>query len=68
MDRRNFSKSDATPAVSDCVSVAELKRSPLAVNAKRELNVPPRRGPKSHTPPSCPRFSEFNTIHSRDGD
>jgi hypothetical protein len=45
----------------------ELKHSPLAINAKRDLKIPPRRGPKSHTPPSCPRFSEFNAIHSRDG-
>ena len=43
MSQRNMDKSDATPAVSDRVTVAELKRSPLAVNAKRDLNVPRHR-------------------------
>jgi hypothetical protein len=55
-------KGDATPAVSDRVSVAELKRSPLAVNALRELNVPSRMV-KGHTPPCQYRFDE---IHSSD--
>jgi hypothetical protein len=43
MNQRNMDKSDATPAVSDRVSVAELKHSPLAVNALRDLNVPRHR-------------------------
>jgi hypothetical protein len=64
MNERNMDKSDATPAVSDRVTVAELKHSPLAVNALRELNVPPRRV-KSNVPP-CERT--FDKIHSRDGD
>jgi hypothetical protein len=66
MNQRNMDKGDATPAVSDRVTVAELKRSPLAVNAKRELNIP-RRRVGTNTPPSCPRFSEFNAIHSNKG-
>jgi hypothetical protein len=60
-------KSDAIPAVSDAMTVAELKRSPSVVNVNRELNIPPRKV-KSTTPPSCPRFSEFNAIHSSRGD
>jgi hypothetical protein len=64
MDRRNFSKSDATPVVSDRTTVAELKHSPIAVNALRALNIPARQI-KSNTPP-CERT--FDKIHSRDGD
>jgi hypothetical protein len=63
MNERNMDKSDATRAVSDHVSVAELKRSPLAVNALRELNIP-RRRVKSTVPP-CEH--EFDRIHSSDG-
>jgi hypothetical protein len=45
----------------------KLKRAPLAVNAQRPLAIPPRQI-KSTVPPSCPRFSEFNAIHSSKGD
>jgi hypothetical protein len=43
MNRRNMDKSDATPAVSDRVTVAELKRSPSVAGIERELNVPRHR-------------------------
>jgi hypothetical protein len=67
MNQRNMDKSDATPAVSDRVSVVELKSSPETVGINRPLAIPSRQV-RSHTPPSCPRLSEFNAIHSNKGD
>jgi hypothetical protein len=43
MNERNMDKSDSTPAVSDRVSVAELKATPEVAGINRPLNVPRHR-------------------------
>jgi hypothetical protein len=43
MNERNMDKGDATPAVSDRVTVAELKRSLPVAGINRDLNVPRHR-------------------------
>jgi hypothetical protein len=48
-------------------SVEWLKATPKVAGQDRPLNIPSRQV-RSHTPPSCPRLSEFNAIHSNKGD
>ena len=43
MNERNMDKGDATPAVSDRVTPAELKRSLPVAGINRDLNVPRHR-------------------------